>query len=137
MKQVSVSSKVLASQAAGKPYSLNLTRTGTVYNLDANLDYNRIQVHTAKGNMTMAELVKKSGKEVKGKAVIGMTSDIRAMRIALTRVGGGGRGLGYDCGDLACICSGEDDCIDLFDTTKCGPIAVCYPDSGICICIRI
>lgn len=72
-----------------------------------------------KGDMTMTELVKKSGKTVSGRAILGMTSDIRAMKIGLNRPGGGG--LNYDCGDLACICFGDDDCANLFFSSNCGP----------------
>jgi len=82
--------------------------------------------------MTVADLIKKSGKNITGKVRVGMTSDIRTQKLGLARrVGGGGR-LNFSCGDLACVCSGDDDCNDLFTSTNCGPIAVCYEDGCFC-----
>lgn len=132
IKQVEVSARTVKSQPRGKRYTMDLTKAGTIYKLATDADRSQMMVHTSKGDMTVAELVQKSGKTITGPLSVGMTSDIRAQRFG-TRIGGGR--LSYDCGDLACSCSGEDDCIDLFNTTKCGPIAVCYPDG--CVCIRI
>ena len=135
-KQVQVTTQTLARQPAGKAYAINLTRKGTLYTLASGVDYSRIQVNTSKGAMTIAELLSKSGKNVSGVVTVGLTSDIRAQRFSGTRIGRGvGGGLNFDCSALACSCSGEDDCIDLFNTSNCGPIAVCYPDG--CVCIRI
>jgi hypothetical protein len=133
IKQVQVTTRAVAS----KGYAVDLTRGGTMYNLASGVDYNRVQVHTSKGDMTVAELIKKSGKNISGPLRVGLTSDVRTMKLGLTRRPGGigGRGgLNYDCGDLACACTGDDDCNDLFTSDKCGPIAICYPDG--CICIR-
>jgi hypothetical protein len=135
VKQVQVTARTLSRQPAGKAYTLNLTRKGTIYTLDSGVDYNRVRVNTSKGAMTIAELIQKSGKNISGVVSVGMTSDIRAQRFG-GRVGRpGGGGLNFDCSGLACSCSGEDDCIDLFNTDNCGPIAVCYPDG--CVCLRI
>lgn len=131
VKQVQVTSKSIAARPAGKAYSIDLTRAGTIYNVASGVDYNRIQVHTSKGDMTMAELLKKSGKNISGPLRVGMTSDIRAQRLNLGPRRGG---LNYDCGDLACACTGDEDCNDLFTSGKCGPVAVCYPDG--CVCLR-
>jgi hypothetical protein len=133
IKQEQVTVQTMARQPASKAYVLDLTRRGTIYNIASDVDYNRIRVRTSKGDMTIAELLKKSGKNITGKLRVGMTSDIRIQKLGLARIGGGG--LNYSCGDLACSCSGDDDCNDLFSSDKCGPIAVCYPDG--CVCIRI
>jgi hypothetical protein len=131
LKQVQVTARAVSS----KSYSADLTRSGTMYNLASGVDYNRVQVHTSKGDMTVAELIKKSGKNISGPLRVGLTSDVRTMRLGLgRRVGVGGGRLNFDCGELACSCSGDDDCNDLFTSDKCGPIAICYPDG--CICIR-
>ena len=135
-KQVQVTSQTLSRQPGGKAYAINLTRKGTIYTLASGVDYSRVLVRTPKGDMTVADLIQKSGKNVSGVVRIGMTSDIRAQRFGASRMGRpGGGGLNFSCGDLVCACSGEDDCIDMFDTNRCGPIAICYPDG--CICIRI
>ncbi len=131
IKQVEVSARTVKSQPRGKHYMMDLTKAGTIYNLAADADTSQVQVRTAKGNMTVAELVQKSGKTITGPLRVGMTSDIRAQKFG-TRVGAGR--LNYDCGDLACACTGDEDCNDLFLSDKCGPIAVCYPDG--CICLR-
>ena len=135
LKQVQVTSQTVARQPAGKAYVLDLTRSGTIYNVAAGTDYSRVQVRTSKGEMTVAELLKKSGKNVSGKLRIGLTSDIRAQRLSLGRPGGGGGRLNYSCSDLACACTGDDDCNDMFESGKCGLIAVCYPDGCICLVI--
>lgn len=133
IKQVEVTAKTIAARPASKAYALDLTRKGTIYNLAADVDYSRVRVRTAKGEITMADLLKKSGKSISGKLRVGMTSDIRTQKLGLTRARGGT--LNFSCGDTACVCTGDDDCNDLFTTDLCGPIAVCYPDG--CVCLRI
>jgi hypothetical protein len=129
IKQVQVTARAVAS----KGYAVDLSRSGTMYNLASGVDYSRVQVHTSNGDMTVAELIKKTGKNISGPLRVGLTSDVRTMKLGLTRRVGGG-GLNFDCGALACVCTGDDDCNDLFSSTKCGPIAICYPDG--CVCIR-
>jgi hypothetical protein len=128
-----VSAKEISGLPAGKKYEVDLTRKGTIYNLPANADYSRVRVRTAKGEMTMAELLKKTGKTMTGKVRVGMTSDIRGQKLALSRPGGGT--LNYSCEGLLCSCSGDADCNDLFTTDLCGDIAVC--DERGCWCLRI
>jgi len=137
--QVQVTSQMVTRQQGTKAYTLDLTKSGTIYTVAKGVDYSKVSVHTEKGDMTVADLIKKSGKKITGKLRVGMTSDIRTQRLGLVRrvgggVGGGGR-LNYSCGDLACYCSGDDDCNDLFTSTNCGPIAVCYEDG--CFCLRL
>ncbi len=139
LKQVEVTAQTIASQPSGKAYAIDLTRAGTIYTFAADSNYSRVRVRTSKGEMTMTELLAKTGKTVTGKLSIGMTSDLRAQRIGLTRVRGGGVRFNpdTDCGGLVCACNDPDgqDCIDMFDSGKCGVIAVCYPDG--CFCIRL
>jgi len=133
--QVQVTSQMVKRQPGTKAYTLNLTKSGTIYTVANGVDYSKVSVHTEKGDMTVADLIKKSGKNITGKVRVGMTSDIRTQKLGLARrVGGGGR-LNFSCGDLACVCSGDDDCNDLFTSTNCGPIAVCYEDG--CFCLRL
>lgn len=133
LKRVNVTAKTIASKSAGKAYTLDLTRAGKIYNLDAGIDYNRIRVHTAKGDMTMTELLKKTGKSVSGRLRVGMTSDIRAQKLNLARISGGT--LNYNCEGILCTCTGDDDCNDLFTNGGCGDIAMC--DEQGCWCFRI
>src|SRR6185503_21350434 len=78
-----VSAKEISGLPAGRKYQMDLTKKGTIYNLPANVDYSRIQVRTAKGEMTLAELLKKTGKTMTGKVRVGMTSDIRSQKLGL------------------------------------------------------
>jgi hypothetical protein len=139
VKQIDVTARTIASQPSSKAYLIDLTHTGTTYSFAAGVDYSRVRVRTSKGEMTLTELLAKTGKTVTGKLSIGMTSDLRAQRIGLTRVRGGGLRFNpdTDCGGLVCACNDPDgqDCIDMFDSGKCGPIAICYPDG--CICLRL
>src|SRR5687768_1146041 len=46
--------------------------------------------------------------------------------------------LGFECSGPLCICSGDDDCNDLFSTGLCGD-GICFEDGDggvVCICIR-
>lgn len=47
----------------------------------------------------------------------------------------GGGSLGYSCEGLQCTCQGDVDCNDMFGSGKCGDIASCDDDTGICKCL--
>lgn len=133
VKEVGVTAKTVAAQPTGKSYQLDLTRKGTIYNLAAGVDYSRVQIHTSKGDMTMAELLKKTGKTVSGKLRVGLTSDIKGQKLALARVGG--VALNYNCEGILCTCTGDVDCNDMFTKEACGDIAAC--DERGCWCFRL
>jgi len=135
IKQVQVTAQTVARQPASKAYTLDLTRKGMIYNLASGVDYSRVRVRTAKGDMTMTELIQKSGKTITGALRVGMTSDIRTQKLSLSRRPGGGGGLNFSCQNLVCVCTGDQDCNDLFTSDLCGDIAICYPDG--CVCLRI
>ncbi len=134
VKEVGVTAKTVAGRPAGKAYPLDLTRKGTIYNLAADIDYSRVQIHTAKGDTTMADLLKKTGRTVSGKLRVGLTSDIKAQKLSLTRIGGGTT-LNYNCEGILCSCTGDADCNDMFTKEACGDIAAC--DERGCWCFRI
>ena len=127
-RQVEVTAKIIATQPQGKAYTLDLTRPGTIYKLAADVDYNRIDVHTLKGNRTMAELLKKAGKSFSGELRIGMTGDIHNLIVGQHRLSRGG--LNYHCEGLVCVCNSDDDCNDLFTSGVCGPIGMCVERQG-------
>jgi len=133
VKEVGVTARTVASRPAGKAYSLDLTKKGTIYGLAADVDYSRVQIHTAKGDTTMADLLKKTGRAVSGKLRVGLTSDIKAQKLSLTRVSGGT--LNFNCEGILCSCSGDDDCNDMFTRGGCGDIAAC--DERGCWCFRL
>ncbi len=129
IKQVQITSQTVGKQST----SIDLTSKGTIYTLAAGVDYSRIRVRTSKGEMTMADLLKKTGKSVSGKLRVGMTSDIRTQKLNLTRMSG--RTLNFSCEGILCTCSGDDDCNDMFTRGGCGDIAVC--DEHGCWCFRL
>jgi hypothetical protein len=53
-------------------------------------------------------------------------------RRSLQRISGGR--LDFTCNGDYCICRGEDDCIDMFNTNACGPHAICF--GSYCFCDR-
>ena len=128
-----VSAKTISSMPAGRKYDVDLTRKGTIYNLDAGADYSRVRVRTATGEMSLTDLLKKTGKTTTGKLRIGTTADIRSQKLSLARIGGGR--LNFNCEGILCTCSGDEDCNDMFTKAACGDIAVC--DERGCWCFRI
>jgi hypothetical protein len=74
----------------------------------------------------------KPGDSLESKHVDVMITSLRQLRAAQSA------DPGFACDDVICVCGGDDDCIDLFDTELCGPHAVCYstPEGPVCICIQ-
>ncbi len=69
----------------------------------------------------------------------------RAIQRMSSRLGGGGlkvRGfpgaLNFSCDWGACECTGDDDCLNMFNSGVCGGVAVCDGSSGEvkCECLR-
>jgi hypothetical protein len=53
------------------------------------------------------------------------------------RTGRGGLGFGglsFTCGGWGCVCSGDDDCNDMFSSNVCGPWGICI--DNYCYCSR-
>ncbi len=57
--------------------------------------------------------------------------------LAATKGRTGGGSLGYSCEGLQCTCQGDVDCNDMFGSGKCGDIASCDSDTGICKCLML
>jgi hypothetical protein len=74
----------------------------------------------------------------------GLDGYVPAAQIVSNRTASGVRarlarqGLGFSCGGLGCVCSGDVDCNDMFSTNVCGPNATCFESGGqvICVCLR-
>lgn len=45
-----------------------------------------------------------------------------------------GSALGFTCAPWGCVCTGDDDCNDMFSTRVCGPWAICI--DNVCYCSR-
>lgn len=134
IRREQVSDVISRDMVAEKGYTVDLTRRGKVYTVASEVDRNKVRLHTSKGDLTVAEVLSRAGKRISGPVRVGTTADMRAQfRGRGVGVGGGRRN--FTCGDLACVCSGDDDCNDMFTNGGCGPIAVCYPDG--CVCVKL
>ena len=117
-QSVEVTSKVILSQPAGKPYVVDLTRNGRIYNVSADVA-NRIQLRTSKGKMSLTDLMEKLGLTTSKFHAsrtfrIGTPSDLSAVnsRRTLEARRTGSSGMNLKCGPLICTCDPdiEGDC---------------------------
>lgn len=112
VKKVSVTAKTIASQPAGKPLVLDLTKRGTVYEIDANVNYSQVRIRAAIGER---QLSRKAG--ATGKFLVGHGDDLSAINFGFS---GGGTLPPLDpkpteakCDKNTCYCVGPKDCKDL------------------------
>jgi hypothetical protein len=128
-KTKTVSAATIAQLPPGKPFEIDLTRSGTVYNFnDAGTDFSRVTVRTSAGVKTFARLLKASNTSVRAGLVLGRPDD---MRDHLPPLGGGTTN--YDCG-VFCKCTGQADCISLILSGKCGDDYWCSSSTDNCFC---
>lgn len=144
IKRVQVTSREITRQPAGKVYVVDLSSKGTIYTLDGNLDYNRVRVRTSKGELTVQDVISKSG--ARGRLLVGtpsdmLTSGLRSLSMsskALSR-GSGAKFIG--CDGAICICTGDDDCNKMLspggDCPE-GSYVYCWGSgaSAACVCVR-
>lgn len=127
-----VSAATIARLPAGKKYEVALMRKGTIYNFNGDgTDFSRVTVRTTAGVKTMAELLKQSDTNTKGRLVVGMPTDLRGQKLSTV----GGSTVNFTCSGLFCGCSGDADCNDMFSGSACGSIAWCNLDTGRCYCV--
>lgn len=131
VKKVDINSRSFARVRAGKSVSIDATKQDTVYAIAAGVSYSRVMVRTSKGNMTLAEILRKAGRTAtRGAIQIGYTPAIN------THVHGtlGTTNL-VNCEGLLCTCTGDEDCNDMFLNHGCGDIAGC--DERGCWCLKL
>lgn len=133
IKKVEVSRTVLDRQPANKAYSIDVTRKDAIFNIAADVDRSKIQVHTAKGNLTLAQILEKANRPTTGAVRIGLTSVIRNPNSGAFP--GTHPTALVECSGLLCTCSGDVDCNDMFTNHGCGDIAGC--DERGCWCLRL
>lgn len=141
IKREEVTAQTLTSQPAGKSYSMDLTRSGKIYNIAAGLDYSRIRFRTARGEMAMNDYVRKMG-ITSGSFLMGTESDLSAINFGAT---GGGvslptdKGSAVKCKNDLCICIAGTDCKDTVKAKLCiDGTWSCYKPTGKpmqCSCI--
>jgi hypothetical protein len=139
IKQVEVTSQTITSQPAGKSYLIDLTRNGTIYNVATSMDYSRVRVRTAAGEVALSEVAKQIG-NTGGKLLIGTVSDMRARNPSPAGGAAGTRGVvaqPYTCTNSACKCTGFSDCLlmDLDNICKKGT-QICDLKTGNCYCVK-
>jgi hypothetical protein len=147
VKKIQVTSQTLASLQAGKPYVVDLSRNGTVYNVASGVDYSRIQVRNAAGKvMTLSELINKAGSKAKKPSagqplVLGTVKNLRVTKAIPGRSPASRGSRIIACEGAICACTGYDDCIDMLgENGVCGSDAIAWcndsNESPVCICIR-
>ncbi len=143
IKQVELTPQTLASQSADKPLLIDLTRTGTVYNVADNIDYSRVRVLFPTGEMAMSDLARKLGM-TGSKFQLGAFSDLSGLYFGQPPDGGiSGGSSNFTCSKLLCECTGYRDCnkmeragVCTFNSWGCKPVpgqpkgCVCLNKSG-------
>ncbi len=145
IKEVRVTNQTIATQPAGAPYVIDLTRSGTTYDVAAGIDSSRVRVRTSsKEEMTLTEFVsRQKGNYAGQRLLLGSLNDLI---VVLPPNGADGGVSEAQCdkdpqGGGSCSCSGRKDCSDLSKSGKCksGPTDA-YCGSGVtgsgfgCIC---
>lgn len=131
-KEQRVTSRIVAAQSRDKLYVLDAARSGVIYALDRDVDLKQVQIRTPAGVVSVAQILRRVGRTGSMPMRVGTTSDMRAFLRARPRLGTG-RGLSYTCENQICACTGDADCDDMFTSSTCGPIAVCFPDGCVCL----
>jgi hypothetical protein len=129
-RQVHVTAQMIARD---KAYTLDLDRSGTVYTLAPDVDYDRVRVRTAKGEMPLTDLV--GTPRTKARVLVGWVNDLRTFKPGRAPRGAVAKD-NYTCEGLRCECTGDVDCNEMFSADVCGDIASCNADSGKCACIK-
>ena len=109
IQQVELTPQTLASHPADKPLVINLTLTGTVYDVADDIDYRRVRVLLPPGDMPMGDLARKLGMTGR-KFLLGSFSDLSDLYFGPSLDAGTSSAT---CGDLFCECQGKKDCNDL------------------------
>lgn len=140
IKQVQVTAQTIASQPAGKPYVIDLTRNGTIYVVAAGINYSQLRVRTPTGELAGSDLVRRLG-STGSKLLLGTGSDIvqklKRDTGGTSQPPGGGTSQIYDCSHAqVCTCIGFSDCLALYLDKLCKPDDVWLCDKTICACTK-
>ena len=138
VKKVEVTAQTIASQPIGKHFVLDLTNRGTIYNLAAGIDYSRLRVRTAGGDLEVSDTVKKMG-SISGKLFLGTPADMSGQNFFFPSVGGSSPAAAaqqYTCSSSACECHGFSDCLRMTLDKMCKDYLLCTTISGkqLCLC---
>jgi hypothetical protein len=143
VRKVAVTAGDVARLPAGKRLVVNLNRREVIYEFDGrmpSLDLARIAVETAGGEMGLEAWLKRgvpatAGRYWKsGRFRIGHTEAFQELHTVGPRRSGP---LPYKCSGSTCACDGYDDCVNMFNSGKCGPSSSCDdsdPNQPRCWC---
>jgi hypothetical protein len=110
-----VSAATINQLPPGKSLEIDLTRKGTVYKFDDDVDLSRVSIRSAAGARSFADLLNDPASRPRA-LILGTTGDIRD----LLPVNTGGTTVHFDCGSVTCKCDGPADCIDMHASGRCG-----------------
>lgn len=119
--KIQVTSQTLTSQPAGKPYVIDTSSTGKVFEIAAGIDYSRVQVRTARGVTSLSDLVRKFG--VTGKFLLGSANALNAIGFGFSdnrvNVPPGVVVAEVKCKGGVCSCEWGRDCNDMLKGKLC------------------
>lgn len=137
-----INAQTIKALSRGKKVVADLTRRGVVYEFDAGagpIDFNRVVVRTARGEVTIGSWLKTM--IPKGK-LTAFKYTTQSFRLGTQRTGGPSITLmktNFDCDRDSCLCRGLEDCEDLILGTSLCPDWVCAKDENgeyVCVCLR-
>ena len=110
-----VTAQTLASQQAGRPYVIELTRRGAIYDVAAGVDYGRVEVRTSNGDIALNKFLRQRGYSARGRLLLGNSlGDL----VNLLPPDAGPVAEAH-CAEKTCSCVGRKDCSDLSRSGKC------------------
>lgn len=135
IRRIQVNASSITSLAKGKKYVVNLTQRGVKYEFDhkaGKIDFNRITIRTANGNLTLASFLQKNfSKEQLAGFNVNSHSFTLGTRLPDTvppvDQDKQEARLSFSCGSLSCDCVGDQDCGDLiFRSRRCRSMIFCW-----------
>lgn len=128
VKTKTVTADSVAQLPSGKSFVADLTQKGTIYKFgDAGTDFSRVTIRTVSGEKTLADLLKASNTNFKGRLVLGTIDDMRNHLPSSSGVT-----TAYDCG-VICQCTGGADCMDMIAEGKCMHEFWCTDNHCYCV----
>jgi len=128
-KPVLVTNEVIASLPQGRPYLIDITRRGPIYDVAAGIDYSRVNVRASDGELPFKEFMGRLTSAPPARTLVSANLEDLVGLLPEEDVGVSEA----KCKDFACQCNGRRDCSDLSRSGKCvaGPgAAVCGQGAG-------
>jgi hypothetical protein len=126
LKDVKVTTQTLVSQPANQRLVLDLSNDGTIYDVAGDVDYDRVLIRTAPGEMLMSRMLKLINMP-RGAVLLGTFDDLSGGRLLPADDGPpqrpGGGASPAKCADFdpfeICWCIGRVDCRDMSRARLC------------------